>query len=88
MSASFSVPAACIARSAAIITAMPPLSSPEPGPIAVIAAPFPALERAVGLEHRVEMADQQQPLAAAIALVRRDDVARAARLRACRSTGP
>jgi hypothetical protein len=31
----FSVPAACIARSAATITTMPPLSSPTPGPSAV-----------------------------------------------------
>ena len=34
MLAFFSVPAACIARSAATITAIPPLSSPAPGPCA------------------------------------------------------
>jgi hypothetical protein len=34
MSAFFSVPAACIARSAATMTTIPPLSSPAPGPVA------------------------------------------------------
>lgn len=44
------------------------------GADAFIAAPFPALEGAVRLEHRVEMADEEQALAAAIALVRGDDM--------------
>ena len=64
MLAFFSVPAACIARSAATITAIPPLSSPAPGPLRQIAFAGPALERRIRLEHRVEMGDQQQPLAA------------------------
>ena len=38
MSARFSVPAAFIARSAETITAIPPLSSPAPGPVA--SSPF------------------------------------------------
>lgn len=40
----------------------------------VIALPLPALERAVWFEHRVEVADQQHPLALAVPLVRRDDM--------------
>ena len=47
MSALLSVPAAFIARSAATITAIPPLSSPTPGPFARLPLAGPVLERRV-----------------------------------------
>ena len=81
MSASFRVPAACIARSAATITTIPPLSSPAPGPSArVRPCGSKRWNGRIGLEHRVEMADQEHPLAPAAALVGGDDMAGAAGL--------
>ena len=56
------------------------------GPFAVIAAAGPVLERAVGLEHRVEMADQQQLLAASRACARRCGPTRLAALMSSHST--
>jgi glutamate carboxypeptidase len=44
--------------------------------IPAIAVALPALKRRVGLEHRIEVADQQQALGAATAGVPSDDVAR------------
>ena len=88
MLAFFSVPAACIARSAATITAIPPLSSPAPGPCASSPLRSQRWNGRIRLEHRVEMADQQQPLAAAAARVAGDDVAGAAGGASCRSTRP
>ena len=78
MSASRNVPAACIARSAAISTTSPPLPSPTPGAGGAVAVAGEGLERAVGLEHRVEMADQEDALAAPVAAVDGDDMAGAA----------
>ena len=78
MLAFFSVPAACMARSAATITAIPPLSSPAPGRAPSSPSRCPALERRIGLEHRVEMRDQQQPLAVPAAGVPGDEMAGAA----------
>ncbi len=63
MLAFFSVPAACIARSAATITAIPPLSSPAPGPWPRSPLRCQRWNGEVRLEHRVEVADQQQALA-------------------------
>ncbi len=60
------------------MTTSPPLSSPMPGPVARLPARVEALERAVGLEHRVEMADQED--VAAAAAMGGDDMAGAAGL--------
>jgi hypothetical protein len=79
MSASLSVPAACIARSArhhhdaALVVA-------DAGPGGPIAFAAEALEGRFGLEHGIEMADQKHPLAAPVALVGGDEVARPLRL--------
>jgi hypothetical protein len=48
-----------MARRAAMMTAIPPLSSPMPGPVARAAVALEALEGVVGLEDGVEVADQQ-----------------------------
>src|SRR6185503_16015373 len=49
-------------------------------PMGAVAVLLPALERRIGLEHRVEMGDQQQPLAALAADMPRDQVPGATRL--------
>ena len=49
------------------------------GPVRRFAVARPALERRIGLEHRVEVRDQQQPLAPAAARVAGDEMAGAAR---------
>lgn len=82
MSASFSVPPRLHGaqrrehddHAALVVTGAGPLGL-------VLAFADEALEWRIRLEYRVEMADQQQPLAFAVALVRGDDVARAAGLR-------
>ncbi len=74
MSACLSVPALSIARSAARITAIPPLSSTTPGPIALSPSRVNFWKGELRFEHRVDMRDQQHPLAAAIALMGSDEM--------------
>jgi hypothetical protein len=80
MSASASVPASCIARSAAIATTSPPLQSPSARADGAIALAGEALEGRIRLEHRVEMAAQEDALAASVAAMDRDEMAGPARL--------
>ena len=55
-----STPAAWSAFSACTMTTSPPFMSMTPGPRAVfVVEPLELLERAVGLEHGVEVADEQ-----------------------------
>ena len=80
MSASRRVPAACIAlkrRDDHRIAALAVADARAGGAVAV---PREALERRIRLEHRVEMADQQQALALPAAAVGGDDMAGAAGL--------